>query len=123
MFPLGSVLFPHMPLALRVFEERYRVMLARVLTGEGALDAQTAAGKTPAGVLAVAARHRVPVIAFAGRLGEGIAGLGFAACVPIVEESVDLATALREGAANLERAVAEAVGGWLGRDKVTGPDG
>lgn len=31
MFPLGSVLFPHMPLALRVFEERYVVMLSRVL--------------------------------------------------------------------------------------------
>ncbi|MBG6212950.1 MAG: LON peptidase substrate-binding domain-containing protein [Cryobacterium sp.] len=31
MFPLGSVLFPHMPLQLRVFEERYLVMLARVL--------------------------------------------------------------------------------------------
>lgn len=31
MFPLGSVLFPHMPLPLRVFEERYLVMLAQVL--------------------------------------------------------------------------------------------
>ena len=31
MFPLGSVLFPHMPLMLRVFEERYIVMLSRVL--------------------------------------------------------------------------------------------
>ena len=31
MFPLGSVLFPHMPIALRVFEDRYLVMLARVL--------------------------------------------------------------------------------------------
>jgi glycerate kinase len=84
-----------------------------VLTGEGALDAQTAAGKTPAGVLAVAARHGVPVIAFAGRLGTGIADLGFAACVAIVAEPVDLATALREGPANLERAVADAVGRWL----------
>ncbi|HEY3546370.1 MAG TPA: glycerate kinase [Propionicimonas sp.] len=84
-----------------------------VLTGEGALDAQTAAGKTPAGVLAVAARHGVPVIAFAGRLGTGIEDLGFASCVPIVAESVDLATALREGPANLERAVAGAVGRWL----------
>jgi Lon protease-like protein len=28
MFPLGSVLFPHMPLPLRVFEERYLVMLS-----------------------------------------------------------------------------------------------
>jgi glycerate kinase len=84
-----------------------------VLTGEGALDAQTAAGKTPAGVLAVAGRHGVPVIAFAGRLGTGIDDLGFASCVPIVAESVDLATALREGPANLERAVADAVGRWL----------
>jgi len=84
-----------------------------VLTGEGALDAQTAAGKTPAGVLAVAGRHHVPVIAFAGRLGTGIADLGFVACVAIVEESVDLATALREGPANLERAVAGTIGRWL----------
>ncbi len=87
-----------------------------VLTGEGALDAQTAAGKTPAGVLAVGRRHGVPVIAFAGRLGSGIAHLGFAACVPIVNQKVDLATALREGPANLERAVADAVGRWLRGD-------
>lgn len=31
MFPLGSVLFPFMPLPLRVFEERYLVMLSRIL--------------------------------------------------------------------------------------------
>ncbi len=31
MFPLGSVLFPHMPLRLRVFEERYLIMLADLL--------------------------------------------------------------------------------------------
>ena len=36
MFPLGSVLFPYMPLQLRVFEERYLVMLARVLDAEPA---------------------------------------------------------------------------------------
>lgn len=34
MFPLGSVLFPHMPLPLRVFEERYMVMLAEILQDE-----------------------------------------------------------------------------------------
>lgn len=34
MFPLGSVLFPHMPLSLRIFEERYIVMLSRVLQKE-----------------------------------------------------------------------------------------
>ena len=31
MFPLGTVLFPHTPLALRIFEERYLVMLGRLL--------------------------------------------------------------------------------------------
>jgi Lon protease-like protein len=34
MFPLGSVLFPHTPLALRIFEERYLVMLGRLLEDE-----------------------------------------------------------------------------------------
>jgi uncharacterized protein len=31
MFPLASVLFPGMPMALRVFEDRYLVMMSRVL--------------------------------------------------------------------------------------------
>lgn len=31
MFPLGTVLLPAMPLPLRIFEERYRVMLGRLL--------------------------------------------------------------------------------------------
>ncbi len=31
MFPLGAVLFPHTPLALRIFEERYLMMLGRLL--------------------------------------------------------------------------------------------
>ena len=34
MFPLGTVLFPFMPLPLRVFEERYLVMLSRILQNE-----------------------------------------------------------------------------------------
>jgi hypothetical protein len=34
MFPLGSVLFPFMPTALRVFEERYIVMLSTILGDE-----------------------------------------------------------------------------------------
>jgi Lon protease-like protein len=36
MFPLASVLFPAMPVALRVFEDRYMVMLSRVLQREPA---------------------------------------------------------------------------------------
>src|SRR5436853_5226207 len=34
MFPLGTVLFPHALLPLRVFEPRYRVMTERVLRAE-----------------------------------------------------------------------------------------
>ncbi|MBT5730786.1 MAG: peptidase S16, partial [Microbacteriaceae bacterium] len=34
MFPLGSVLFPAMPLALRVFEERYLKMMGAVLDNQ-----------------------------------------------------------------------------------------
>ncbi len=36
MFPLGAVLFPHLPLHLRVFEERYLVMLSRLLESDTA---------------------------------------------------------------------------------------
>jgi Lon protease-like protein len=36
MFPLGSVLFPYMPLRLRVFEERYLIMLAELLKADQA---------------------------------------------------------------------------------------
>jgi uncharacterized protein len=35
MFPLGSVLFPHMPLQLRVFEERYLIMLSELVSAGG----------------------------------------------------------------------------------------
>jgi Lon protease-like protein len=34
MFPLGSVLFPHMPLRLRVFEERYLIMLSELVKSD-----------------------------------------------------------------------------------------
>jgi Lon protease-like protein len=36
MFPLGSVLFPHMPVLLRVFEDRYLAMLGEILQDEPA---------------------------------------------------------------------------------------
>lgn len=36
MFPLGSVLFPHMPVLLRVFEDRYLAMLGEILHDEPA---------------------------------------------------------------------------------------
>ncbi|MEC5182918.1 glycerate kinase [Cryobacterium sp. MP_3.1] len=80
-----------------------------VFTGEGSLDAQTLSGKTPLGVAEAAGVHGVPVVAFAGRIGPGAEVLydhGFAALVPIVPGVSDLPSALADGAANLERAVA-----------------
>jgi len=79
-----------------------------VLTGEGSVDAQTASGKTLLGVAEIAARHGVPVIAFAGRIGAGAEALyplGFAALVPIMQDISDLQQALADGPVNLERAV------------------
>lgn len=42
-----------------------------VLTGEGRLDGQSLFGKTTVGVARIAARHRVPVVALCGGLGDG----------------------------------------------------
>jgi glycerate kinase len=80
-----------------------------VFTGEGSVDAQTASGKTLLGVAEVARQRGVPVIAFAGRIGEGadaLYSLGVEAIVPIVQGVSDLPRALAEGPKNLERAVA-----------------
>ncbi|MBF4617893.1 glycerate kinase [Clavibacter sp. VKM Ac-2873] len=83
-----------------------------VLTGEGALDAQTLTGKTPAGVAACARRHGVPVLAFAGRVSldaDVLLQHGFTAIVPILHELSDLPSALAGGARNLETATATAL--------------
>jgi len=80
-----------------------------VFTGEGSVDSQTLRGKTPFGVAQAARRNGVPVIAFAGRLGDDADVLyshGFAALVPIIQGVSDLPSALVHGPVNLERAVA-----------------
>lgn len=60
-----------------------------VITGEGCLDAQSLAGKAPAGVAELAGRHRVPVLAVAGRIELSpaeLAGAGFAAGYALIDE-------------------------------------
>lgn len=83
-----------------------------VLTGEGSLDRQTPAGKTPAGVAAVARRHRVPVIALAGRIEAAATPLleaVFDAVVPILRAPGPLPEALAAGPDNLRQAAATTV--------------
>ena len=35
MFPLGTVLFPHAPLPLHIFEPRYRALVQECIDGDG----------------------------------------------------------------------------------------
>ncbi|RKY57040.1 MAG: glycerate kinase, partial [Candidatus Neomarinimicrobiota bacterium] len=46
-----------------------------IFTGEGKIDSQTAYGKTIAGVLKIAQKNNIPVIAIAGKIGNNIGEL------------------------------------------------
>ncbi|APQ10239.1 glycerate kinase [Pseudomonas oryzihabitans] len=76
------------------------------LTGEGRLDGQTLRGKTPAGVLRLARRHGVPVVAVAGSLGDGYDALyhqGLTAAFSLVPGPLSLDEALTQAEVLLER--------------------
>lgn len=76
------------------------------VTGEGRMDGQTAFGKVPSGVLAVASQQKIPVVAIAGGLGEGagsLHALGFRAVFPSVAAPQPLADVLAAGEQNVER--------------------
>ncbi len=86
-------------------EEKVR-MADMVWTGEGGMDYQTQYGKTPLGVAMVGKKHGKPVIALAGRIGDGIEVLhdqGIDAIFGIVPGAVTLAEALDNGQLNVER--------------------
>lgn len=68
-----------------------------VITGEGRLDGQSLAGKTPIGVSRAARQHSKPVIVLAGSLGDG-----WQACL---NEGVTAAFALADGPITLEEAL------------------
>lgn len=78
-----------------------------VFTGEGSVDSQTVFGKTPFGVASAAKKFNIPVIAFAGRIGDGVEVLydkGIDSIVGILPGAVSLEEALQKGKENLERA-------------------
>ncbi|WP_103064092.1 glycerate kinase [Actinomyces qiguomingii] len=81
-----------------------------VLTGEGSVDAQTLAGKTPAGVAQTAAQAGVPCVIFAGRIKAGAENLlahGVRDLVAISASDEPVAHALSHGRENLRRAVGD----------------
>ncbi|MCL7942135.1 glycerate kinase [Halomonas sp. ATCH28] len=69
-----------------------------VITGEGQLDGQSLAGKTPVGVARLAHRHDVPVVVLAGRLAPGWQAA--------FDEGVTAAFALADGPMALDEALA-----------------
>jgi len=75
-----------------------------VITGEGCIDRQTVAGKTPAGVARVARRQGVPVIGFAGSLSPDahrVHHYGIDAVFSILSRPCSLEEALAEAGENL----------------------
>ncbi len=78
-----------------------------VLTGEGRTDFQTAMGKAPVGVAAVARRHGVPVICLSGGLGDGaedVLAHGIDALASAVPQPMTLEACMGQGAALVEAA-------------------
>lgn len=67
-----------------------------LITGEGKLDRQTLMGKAPAGILARAAKHNIPVIAIAGSVegAEELARQGFAGVFSVLPSPVTLRQAM-----------------------------
>ena len=87
-----------------------------VITGEGSLDAQSLAGKTPVGVARAAARRGIAVVAVAGRstLREAeLAAAGIAAVYPLSDLEPDLERCRAEAARLLRR-----TGQMIARDRL-----
>jgi glycerate kinase len=83
-----------------------------VLTGEGALDAQTLSGKTIAGVCRVAQENRVNVIAFGGKValtGAQMDELGLLSAFPIADAPLSLEECLERASNLLSGAVERAL--------------
>lgn len=80
-----------------------------VLTGEGALDHQSLAGKGPVGIARMAAEHGVPVTAFCGMTDDAARGCGlFQEINALADTGLPLETLLAEAAVLLTDMVAGA---------------
>ena len=83
------------------------------LTGEGSLDAQSAAGKTTVGVADLARQAGVPVICIAGIVGPDAPVDRFDDVVSLVDEDVAPPAAMRQAPALLQARSAEAMRKFL----------
>ena len=78
-----------------------------IITGEGRIDNQTTMGKAPSGVLRLAQKQGIPVVAIGGEVVEcaALKQSGFAAIIPVEAGVISLQEAMRPDVAmrNIER--------------------
>lgn len=96
---LPSLLKPGIQMVLEILELEKLISGADLIfTGEGKLDKQTMMGKTSAGVLTVAHRQNIPVIALGGSIEDTdlLNNYGFEAIFPIQAAPVSLEKAMEK---------------------------
>jgi len=120
---IGAKLRPGSQMVLEVANADEKIKHADlVLTGEGRTDFQTAYGKVPVGVSALAQKYSVPVLVISGSV-EGspdfLADVGVASCFSIAEGPATLDEAFLKAEEQLERAVWRILTVWkLGEESV-----
>ncbi|HZK84237.1 MAG TPA: glycerate kinase [Desulfosporosinus sp.] len=113
---LGAKLRPGSQMVLEVANADEKIKHADlVLTGEGSTDFQTAYGKVPVGVSALAQKYSVPVLVISGSV-EGspdfLADVGIASCLSVSEGPATLDDAFLNAEGQLERAVWRVLTVW-----------
>ena len=113
----GGKLEPGIKLVIEAVKLAERLENADLcLTGEGAIDAQSAFGKTAVGVAALARSFHCPVLALAGSIGpeaEAVLEHGVDAYFSICPGPIGLDQAIAQAGPLLERATEQAVRGFL----------
>ncbi|QFS86367.1 MULTISPECIES: glycerate kinase [unclassified Marinobacter] len=108
---LEAELRPGIELVMETVElESHLARADLVITAEGAIDSQSAYGKTPAGVASLAKKYGVPVIGLAGKLGAELGELhrlGLSAAFSITPAPMELQEAYSQAADNLETAAGQ----------------
>jgi glycerate kinase len=87
-----------------------------IITGEGRIDAQTAMGKAPGGVLRAGMKRGIPVIALCGGVADiDVGATQFEGIYSINSAPVNLDDAMRNDVtlANVEETTRYVVGKWL----------
>ncbi|MGC8638645.1 MAG: glycerate kinase [Isosphaeraceae bacterium] len=113
----GGRLQPGVDLVIEAVKLRERLAKAELcLTGEGALDEQSAYGKTAVGVSRLARALGCPTLAIAGTIGPGAEAVlneGITAYFSICPGPISLAEAMERAAELVEAATAQAIRAFL----------